>query len=150
MPALYFAGGLAAVLRLSLTSIVLLVLAGCAGQGPSVNSTTAGLSCVDDSADCIAKRQATLQHFKQDDERAWVRQAPTAEAYASGVRLFAFSQKKKQLSCDELKRGKIEADAAPRVLQSANGKLSPGQISRGKMLASEVSRELGREIKRRC
>jgi hypothetical protein len=130
--------------------MALLALAACAGQGPNVNSTTAGLSCVDDSADCIAKRQATLQHFKQDDDRAWVRQAPTAEAYASGVRLFAFSQKKKQLSCDELRRGKIEADAAPRVLQGASGKLSPGQISRGKMLAHEVSRELGKEIKRRC
>lgn len=143
------AARLTAAMRPFLTGLALLVLSGCSGPIPG-NSPTAGLSCVDDSPDCIAKRQATLKHLNSDDQRAWIRQAPTPEAYASGVRLFAYQQKKSQLSCDELRRGKIEADAAPRILQGASDKLSPGQISRGKMLAHEVSRELGREIKKRC
>lgn len=150
MAALCSTGGPASAVRLLLAGFALMAMAGCAGQGPGVSSPTAGLSCVDDSPDCVAKRQATLEHFKRDDQRAWIGQSATPEAYASGVRLFAYSQKKKQLSCDELKRGKIEADAAPRILQGASDKLSLNQISRGKMLAHEVSRELGREIKRRC
>jgi len=150
MPALGSREEFATAFKPLLLGFVLLAVGGCVGQAPSVNSPTAGLSCIDDSPDCIAKRQATLKHLHSDNQRAWIGQSPTPEAYASGVRLFAFQQKKAQLSCDELKRGKIEADAAPRILASAEGKLSLNQISRGKMLAHEVSRELGREIKKRC
>jgi len=67
------------------------------------------------------------------------------------VRLFALKNKKKDLTCDELARGRDEADRAPGVLRGPEGtNLTPAQKSRGIMLASEVSRELGAEIKRRC
>lgn len=125
--------------------------AGCAGNSVSIGSSMAGLNCIDDSPDCISKRQSTLSYMTNDPTRAWVRQAPTAHAYASGVRLFAFKKKKSELSCDELKIGKREAEAAPHVLKSSAGsRLSPAQVSRGTLLAAEVARELRRELKRRC
>ena len=94
------------------------------------------------SSDCVAKRQRTLRYLVDDQDRTWVKAHAPAEAYASGVRLFALKSKKKDLTCDELAHGKNEADRAPGVLRSA-GNLTPAQVSRGIMLASEVSRELG-------
>lgn len=139
-----------ATLKPLLASLAVLAMGGCAGEVTTGISPTAGLSCVDDSPDCIAKRQAALRHLNSDQQRAWIGQSASPEAYASGVRLFAYKEKKSQLSCHELKRGKQEADAAPRILRSAEGRLAPGQISRGVMLASEVAKDLGREIKKRC
>ena len=66
------------------------------------------------------------------------------------MRLFALKSKKKELTCDELAHGRNEADRAPGVLRGARGNLTPAQVSRGIMLASEVSRELAAEMKRRC
>jgi hypothetical protein len=66
------------------------------------------------------------------------------------VRLFALKTKKKELSCDELAHGKREADAARASLANAGSKLTHAQVTRGNMLATEVSRELGREMKARC
>lgn len=128
-----------------------LAVAGCAGNSVSIGSPMAGLNCVDDSPSCISQRQATLRYMTNDPTRAWVRQTPTAHAYASGVRLFAFKKKKTELSCAELKIGKHEAEAAPRILKSAAGSsLSPAQVHRGTLLAAEVARELRRELGRRC
>src|ERR1044072_6753085 len=133
---------------------------GCTGPNVSTGSSS-GLTCVDDSSDCVAKRQRTLRYLVDDQDRAWVNAHAPAEAYASGVRLFALKSKKKDLTCDELAprkndrdrdelaHGKNEAARAPGVLRSA-GNLTPAQVSRGIMLASEVSRELGTEMKRRC
>jgi len=121
---------------------------GCTGPNVTTGASS-GLTCVDDSSDCVAKRQRTLRYLVDDNDRSWIRAHAPAEAYASGVRLFALKSKKKELSCDELAHGKNEADRAPGVLRSA-GNLTPAQVSRGIMLASEVSRELGTEMKRRC
>ena len=85
-----------------------------------------------------------------DKNRAWVKEPPTPEAYASGVRLFAFKKKKKELTCDELAHGKREADAARASLESAGSTLTHAQVARGTMLATEVGRELQREMSRRC
>ncbi|MCH9807435.1 MAG: hypothetical protein K0U74_06870 [Alphaproteobacteria bacterium] len=128
-----------------------ILLGACAVNTATITSPLAGLSCVDDTPNCIAKRQATLRYMTNDPTRAWVRQRPTALAYASGVRLFAFRKKKSELSCAELKIGKSEADAAPKVLRGSTAtSLTPAQVSRGTMLASEVSRDLRREQRRRC
>lgn len=128
-----------------------ILLAGCALSTATVTSPLAGLSCVDDSADCIKKRQATLSYMTNDPTRAWVRQAPSAHAYASGVRLFAFKKKKSELTCDELKIGSNEAGNAGKVLRGPDGQsLTPAQVSRGTLLAAEVSRDLRRELSRRC
>lgn len=127
-----------------------LALGACAiGSGPEIG-TRAGLGCVDDSPECVNRRQATLRHMVDDKSKSWINEAPTPEAYASGVRLFAYKTKKKELSCDELRRGKLEADTARTSLQSMGARLTPAQVSRSVMLAGEVGRELEREINRRC
>ncbi|MGQ0672389.1 MAG: hypothetical protein ACT4N2_05850 [Hyphomicrobium sp.] len=123
---------------------------GCAvGEAP-IDSGHAGLSCVDDSPRCIAERQRTLSALVADPQRRWVKEQPTPSAYASGVRLFAFKTTKKTLTCDELAAGRREADGAPSSLKGAGSSLTPAQVSRGAMFASEVGRELGNEMKRRC
>jgi hypothetical protein len=127
------------------------VLAGCAFNGATISSPLAGLDCIDDSFECVAKRKATLDYLTGDPTRSWVRQRPTPAGYASGVRLFAFKRLKSKLTCAELKVASKEADAAPEVLRSAQAKsLSPAQVSRGKLLATEVSHEMHGELKRRC
>ena len=79
-----------------------------------------------------------------------MKEQPTPDAYASGVRLFAMRTKKHDLTCDELARGRQEADSAPSALKSQGTRYSQAQISRGVMLAAEVGRELGAEFGRRC
>ena len=126
-------------------------LGGCAGSDGSTELSRAGFSCVDDSLECINRRQTLLRQLTADSNRSWMKEAPTPEAYASGVRLFAMKSKKKEMSCDELARGRQEADGAPAALRGVSGsKLTPAQISRGAMFAAEVSRELNSEIGRRC
>lgn len=112
---------------------------------------TGGLACVDDSKHCVDQRMSTLKGMMADRNRSWVRDQATPASYASGVRLFAFKGRKKELSCEELAIGKREADAGPGVLRGPGGQgLSPGQISRGAMLSGEVAKELGVEMRRRC
>lgn len=135
------------------TALLLVAAAALAGCGVANGPGTAssGLTCVDDSAECIERRQRTLRYLIDDKDRAWIKAHPPAEAYASGVRLFALKKKKKELTCEELAWGRNEADKAPRVLRGSEGaKLTPAQISRGVMLAGEVSQELAAEMKRRC
>lgn len=125
-------------------------LAACAVGPEPISSADAGLNCVDDSARCVGERQSVLRQLVADKERKWVRQPATPEAHASGVRLFAYKQTKRELSCEELDLGRKEAEGAPASLKSASGALTPSQISRGTMLAGEVSRELANEMKKRC
>jgi hypothetical protein len=116
-------------------------------SGVSVDDR-AGLSCVDDTPECVASREATLKAMLADKSRRWVREAPTPRAHASGVRLFAFRSKKAELTCEELGHGRREAEAAPKALKGQQG-LSPAQISRASLFAVEVQRELAAEMKRR-
>jgi hypothetical protein len=110
----------------------------------------AGLSCIDDSPQCVARREATLKSMLADKDRRWVRESPTPKAHATGVRLFAFRSKKAELSCDELLLGRKEAEAAPKALKGQQS-LSPAQISRASLFAAEVGKELAAELrKRRC
>lgn len=128
-----------------------LAATGCASLDSPDQSPNAGFQCVDDSMECIQRRQAALRQLVGDKERKWVKEAPSAEAYASGVRLFALKSKKRELTCDELVHARKEADGAPRALRAAQGtSLTPAQVSRGAMLAAEVSRELGNEFNKRC
>lgn len=127
------------------------LLSGCASSDPPPSLPQAGLSCVDDSHHCIGQREKVFDSLMADKSRAWVKQPAAPTAYASGVRLFAFSKKRKDLSCEELAHGRREADGAPHALRGPGGKgLTPAQVSRGLMLATEVSRELSREFDRRC
>ena len=124
-------------------------VAGCASVEAPGPGLGAGHHCVDDSLECVTRRQATLKAMMADSSRGWVRQPATPHAYAAGVRLFAFRGKKKELTCEELQHGRREADAAPGALRGAAG-LTPAQTSRGTMLAAEVAKELGLEMARRC
>lgn len=141
-----------AVRRLLTLAAIGGLAAACASAEPdNLPQTRAGLDCVDDSRQCIDQRQSALRGLMSDRERRWVREPATPEAYASGVRLFAYKGRKKELSCEELAHGRREAEAAAGVLRGASGgRLTPAQVSRGTMLAAEVGRELGTEIKRRC
>lgn len=126
-------------------------LAGCAsGDTATITYSRPTGDCVDDSKACIEQRGAALRAMMSDRKHSWVRERPTAHSYAAGVRLFAFRSRKRDLTCEELIIGKREADAAPTVLRGPGaGGLSPAQVSRGTLLAGEVSRELGKEIRRR-
>lgn len=139
------------VLAMMGAAIPALYLAACSSPDGSPTTPHLGASCVDDSQHCIKERGQALNSFLADGSRSWVKQPPTAANYASGVRLFAFSKQRKSLSCEELQTGRREADNAPGTLRGASGTgLTPAQISRSIMLASEVSRDLGREFDRRC
>jgi hypothetical protein len=119
-----------------------------AACGASLDDSRAGLSCIDDSTQCVGARQATLKAMLADTGRAWVKEAPTPQAHASGVRLFAFRSTKAILSCEELAHGRREAEAAPKALKG-HPALSPAQVSRATMFAGEVQRELAAELRRR-
>jgi hypothetical protein len=123
---------------------------GCSGTG--FDDPRAGLSCVDDSQECVDRRQTTLNAMLADQDRKWVKEPAGPQAHASGVRLFAFRSRKKELSCEELAAGRREADGVPKSLRGEGGKgLSPAQISRTNMLATEVGRELAAEMRaRKC
>ena len=52
--------------------------------GPDVSSgPSSGLTCVDDSPDCVDRRQRTLRYLVDDKDRAWI----TAHAAARGLRV---------------------------------------------------------------
>jgi len=127
-----------------------LIASACSGLGP--DDPRAGLSCVDDSKECVDQRQATLKSYLADNDRKWVKESASPQAHASGVRLFAFRSRKKDLTCEELAHGRKEAEGAAKSLRGPEGKsLSPAQISRATMFAAEVSKELAAEMRaRRC
>lgn len=133
----------------AVAAAALLVSACASSEPPQVASGS--MSCLDDSPHCISQRQAALRHLVTRSDRHWVRDQASVDSYASGVRLFAFKTKKKELTCDELQHGRREAEGAGKVLRGPNGRgLTPAQVSRGTMFADEVSRELSKELARRC
>jgi hypothetical protein len=125
-----------------------IVASACSG----LEDQRAGLSCIDDSPDCVDQRQATLKSMLADEDKKWVKEPTNPQAHASGVRLFAFRSRKKELSCEELAVGRREADSVPKSLKGPEGKsMSPAQVSRANMFAAEVSKELAVEMRaRRC
>jgi hypothetical protein len=140
--------------RSALAGGVALVLGGCGGSvidGAAGSAATIDHGCVDDSKACIDQRQAALRALQNDKSRSWVKQPASASSYATGVRMFAFKTEKTRLTCDELGAGRREADGAPGLLRSSQARgLTPAQVSRGLMFATEVSKELERERQRRC
>jgi hypothetical protein len=127
-----------------------LLMSACSGFGS--DDPRAGLSCLDDSQECIDRRQVTLKSMLDDQDRKWVKEPTNPQAHASGVRLFAFRSRKKELTCEELSLGRREADSVPKALRGPEGKsLSPSQVARANMFAAEVSKELAAEMRaRRC
>ena len=131
-------------------SLAAIVAVAVLGSACSSGDERAGLSCIDDSKECIDQRQTTLKGMLADKDRKWVNEAATPYAHASGVRLFAFRSRKKELSREELAAGRLEADGVAKSLRGSDG-LSSAQISRATMFAAEVSKELAAEMRsRRC
>lgn len=129
-------------------AVGLIVVSGCTGLG--TEEAKGGMSCLDDSPECVDQRQNALKSMLADKDRTWLKEPATAEAHASGVRLFAFRSKKGEMSCEELSYARKEAEGAPKVLKASQG-LSPAQISRASLFAVEVNKELTTEMrKRRC
>jgi len=126
-------------------------LSACAGTPEPPLGQLSKRHCVDDSPACIKARQTELGTILADKDKRWIQRPATADSYAGGVRLFAYKKRKRELSCAELAVAHKEAEAGPAVLRGPAGKhLTPAQVSRGAMLATEVSRELHREMQRRC
>ncbi len=125
-----------------------IVVSACSG----FDDQRAGLTCIDDTPDCVGQRQVTLNSMLADQDRKWVKESSSPQAHASGVRLFAFRSQKKDLSCEQLAIGRREADSVPKALKGPEGKsMSPAQVSRTNMLAAEVGKELAAEMRaRRC
>jgi hypothetical protein len=122
-------------------------------SGPlGLDDAKAGLTCIDDSQECVAQRQAALKALLADKDREWIKEPATPLTHASGVRLFALRSSKKELTCEELLLGRREADSASKSLRGPEAKqLSPAQVSRATLFAAEVSKELSAEIRqRRC
>lgn len=138
------------VSRVMVVAACCVAAAGCATSAPPLQASGGHTTCLDDSPECIGRRQGLLRQLSGDSARTWMREPSTPEAYASGVRLYAMKNKKKELTCEELQRGKAETDGAASSLRSASAKLTPAQISRAMMFASEVGRELSNEMGRRC
>jgi hypothetical protein len=138
------------VLAIVAAFITSAAMVGCGGADTALGDQR-GLKCVDDSNVCISQRKMVYDSYMADKSRAWMKQPAGPHEYASGVRLMAFSKMRKELSCGELAHAKDEADRGPAALSGgAYVGLTTAQVARGAMLAREVSRELDREIARRC
>jgi hypothetical protein len=125
-------------------------LAVSACSGGLIDEARGGLSCLDDSNECVEQRQAVLKSMLADKDRSWLKEPADANAHASGVRLFAFRSQKGDMSCEELTYARKEAESAPKVMKASQG-LSPAQISRASLFAVEVKKELATEMrKKRC
>lgn len=130
---------------------VAIAVTGCASVPSPELALNKGQTCSDDSSYCVGQRQAALRNMTADPKRTWIREPATPYHYASGVRLFAFKTKKRDLTCEELVLGRKEAEAADGALRGpGTSGLTAGQMTRGKLLASEVARELSVEHGRRC
>ena len=125
-------------------------LGACTGAGEDLVEAPKGVRCIDDSKRCIDQRQAVLKGLLADPQRKWVKEPATAEAHASGVRMFAYKQKKKELTCEELNAGAMEAASADQVLRAPGSGIPQTQVTRAAMLSKEVHKELTAEISRRC
>ena len=78
-----------------------------------------------------------------DPKRDWIGQPRSPEAYANGTRLFAYRALRKTLTCNELKRGLDDINAARPLLE-------PARYARAQALMTEVARELNSERGKRC
>ena len=92
--------------------LVFLLLPACAGQTSTDNASaedtsadSAGTTWYEDVEPLVQKSCATC-HDGAGVGGVNLTDAATAQAYASGVRLFAFKGRKKELTCDELAIGR--------------------------------------------
>jgi hypothetical protein len=85
-----------------------------------------------------------------DPRRRWVGEHHAAVAYVDGTRLFAYRAVRKKLSCPQLALALTEVRAASKSLAGSVQGVSPQQLSRTRVLSTEVEVELAREQTGRC
>jgi hypothetical protein len=86
---------------------------------------------------------AELKKLVSDPRRDWIGRPQSADAYASGTRLFAYRALRKKLSCRELKGAFEDASAAATLMQSP-------RHDQARALTTTVAHELKIERDRRC
>ena len=86
---------------------------------------------------------AELKKMVKDPKRGWIGRPQSAEAYATGTRLFAYRALRKNLTCNEIERALEEID-------SAAPSLEPTRYVKAHALMREVSQELRSERSKRC
>ena len=125
--------------------IVALGLLGGCGGGPAPDM------CVDDSAQCIAKRKARFGEMTSDSSHDWTAKPPSVKEYASGVRLFAYRHEQQRMSCESLRRGIAETSSARIVLtpETTVG-ISADRVAQIIALSEDVNRELTRTHTDKC
>jgi hypothetical protein len=134
----------------TVTAICVILLGGCTASPPTLlpanlfgqKASTPNPAAPDRCSmpeDCAAE----LKKLVKDPKRDWIGRAQSAEAYATGTRLFAYRALRKTLTCNELERALAEIDAAAPSLE-------PSRYARAHALMREVAQELGSERSNRC
>jgi hypothetical protein len=104
----------------------------------------------DTSCGTPAQCKTALQTMVEDPKRSWVGRPQPAGAYADGTRLFAYRALRKRLSCQELALAVDEMRAATRSLAGPVAGMTADQVTRTRVLCSQVESELAKERAGRC
>jgi hypothetical protein len=127
----------------------LLLLSGCSGSSgfPLLPGSVFGEKASDPapSGACptAEKCAAELKGMMKDPKRDWIGQPQSPDGYATGTRLFAYRGLRKEMTCNELKRGLED-------INTAKVSLEPARYARTVALMSDVAGELEVERGRRC
>jgi hypothetical protein len=97
-----------------------------------------------------AQCKTALKKMVDDRKRGWVGDHQPAAAYSDGTRLFAYRALRKKLTCRELTLALTEVHAAAKSLAGEVPGVSPEQISRTRLLSTQVEGELSKEHGARC
>jgi hypothetical protein len=131
------------------TIAALLLLSGCAASDgwkfPFSSSGVEAPAAPPEADPCATPKDCAL-HLKKlvsDPKRDWIGQPQSADAYANGIRLFAYRLLRKKLTCNELQRALEDTKAATLSLQEP-------RYDRARTLVADVSRELNTEQAKRC
>jgi hypothetical protein len=97
-----------------------------------------------------AQCKTALKRMVDDRKRGWVGEPQPAAEYTDGTRLFAYRAVRKKLSCHELELAATELRAASKSLAGSVPGVSPEQLSRTRLLNTQVEAELAKERGARC
>ena len=97
-----------------------------------------------------AQCKSALKRMVDDPNRGWVGEQQSAAAYSDGMRLFAYRALRKKLSCPELALALTEVRTASKLLAADVPGVSPEQLSRTRVLSTQVEAELSKERGGRC
>lgn len=119
---------------------------------PEVPPAEVGEECQPGDKAC---EERLIAFLAADPQRNWIKKAPSAYDFATGVRVLAFRVLQPELTCEELSKGVAEADAIISGRIGTNAPQSEEWASSHKLkgvqlLATVIKAELETEMKRRC